>query len=90
MTYMSYTKWRPDITWPEVFNTGCGTLTYKLVHRSWANAWEGNDVMLRPIGSSYFSDKGTIHIVEAEKRFQIGDHEAWIEVASDLVPFSTK
>jgi len=46
--------------------------------------------MSRPIGAAYFGDTGTIHIIDASKRVQIGDHNATIEVASDLVPISTK
>ena len=48
LAYMSYKKWRPDNTWPEVSNAGCGVLTYSLVYKSWSEAWEDNDIILRP------------------------------------------
>ena len=46
--------------------------------------------MLRPNGESYWTETGTIHLVVAEERFQIGDHHAILEVKSDIVQDSSK
>ena len=45
--------------------------------------------MTRPIGASFFAPQGTIHLIEAEKIYQIGDHTSTIMVKSDLVPILT-
>ena len=62
---MTYTKWRPDDTWPLVVDQGCGTLTYNLTSLSWNETWVGDDILSRPAGSSYFARTGTVHNFDA-------------------------
>lgn len=66
MSYMSYKKWPGVASSP---THGCGNLRYELIYKSWALAWKGNDLMSRPNGSSYYGPQGTLHIIEATKRF---------------------
>lgn len=89
MDYMSYTSWVPSGDPIPAINTGCGILTYNLTTLSWSEAWQGDYIISRPAGASYFSQTGTNHILSTDKRIQIGDHYALLEVKSELRIIST-
>lgn len=85
LNYMHYSKWHPSGV-QQSLDVGCGNLIYELVDKS----WEGSDIMGRPIGDSYFSPKGTVHLINGDEKEQIGDHIAILEVSSDQVEVSSK
>jgi len=62
-------------------------LKYEIVHKSYAESWEQDDILEKPL-TNYFDEFGTIHLLKAFSRPQIGNHEVILKVYSDLVPES--
>ena len=75
LEYVNYTKYVPDSSWSEVRNDKCGNLRYEIVHKSYAESWEKDDILERPLtDTSYLKEFGTIHLLKAFSRQQIGNH----------------
>ena len=73
--YVNYTKYVPDSSWPEVRNDKCGNLKYEIVQKSYAESWEKDDILKRPLTeTNYLEEFGTIHLLKAFSRQQIGNH----------------
>ena len=86
----NYTKYRPDASWPEIVNQGCGKLELDLETRSYAESWQDKDLMTRNSEDDmFYLPEGTDHFVTAKHRVQIGDHTVVMRVRSDLVPESS-
>ena len=66
----NYTKYRPDASWPEIVNKGCGNLNFGVELRSYEESWFENDLMTREAtDASFYLPEGTEHIVIAKNRF---------------------
>ena len=64
LEYVNYTKYRPDTSWPVVRNEKCGNLKYEIVHKSYAESWEEDDILEKPLTEKdYFEEFGTIHLL---------------------------
>ena len=73
-------------------NQGCGELKYDLVEFSWTSLWElGNDIVYASQDQDYYTDEGIRIMVNANERFQIGEHQAKLQVKADstVIPIST-
>ena len=92
LEYVYYSLYRP----PEDYNLPrtyvghgepfaiCGSLAYTLKNATWWSEWQGNNIISRPIGASYFTNDGTMHIVTAAHRFQIGNHKVTLNIRTEL------
>ena len=91
---MHYDKWDPVAIDPDAKDTGCGELKYEFISKSWSEAdWDEEwDLMVVPGSDSdvnYMSDGTVAHIIDAEHREEMGDHEVVIRVKSNNMTETT-